>query len=84
MADERSDIETGIWRGRVEAFMETTPNRINTLFESLDSVKEKVQILSDKHTHLASRMAVVVAIASFIGTIVTSLFISILMKVFLK
>lgn len=103
---DRSDEEISFFRGRVESFMETHGQRVDVLFESLHSVKEKIDLVRDEGdksldakcreleikvheaatrlSNLSARLAVVAALFSFLGTVVTSLFVAVIIKVFLK
>lgn len=83
------------WQGKVDAHMDSVPKQIETLFKMVD-VEEKARMLEDsehekrlndlstKLSNLTSRLAVIAAIFSFIGTAVTSLFVAAIIKIFMK
>lgn len=55
--------------------------KLDTVFSEC---KKELQDLATKLSNLTSRLAVIAAIGSFIGTVVTSLFVSAIIKIFLK
>ena len=72
------------WRGRVDSFMEVTPQRITTLFEANEVVENRLHLVSDKLTALSTKIAVYAGLGAFVGTFVTSLFLAVIIKVFIK
>lgn len=47
-------------------------------------LKKEVNDLGTKLSNLTSRLAVIAAIGSFVGTVVTSLFVAMIIKIFIK
>lgn len=83
------------WQGKVDGFVESTRQRIDTLFEREQLLNDKLQLLkvetqkdisdlSKILSNLAGRWTIIVAIAAFIGTVVSSLLVATIIKIFLK
>lgn len=54
------------------------------LAKDLHEIRERHHTLSTRLSNLVARLTVIVSICSFIGTVVTSLFVAIILKVFMK
>lgn len=54
------------------------------LSKDVHELRKEHHILATKLSNLIARLTVIVAICSFIGTVVTSLFVAIILKVFMK
>jgi len=95
MAVDNNDVDSWIWRGKVDSFMEIQARRIDAMFESMQAFKEKDEVthdklqdelhdLENKFANYSAKMTMIVALASFFGTALTSALIQIIARVFIK
>jgi hypothetical protein len=70
------------WQGSVDSFMKTSDREIRVLFEADRLQDERISLVDNKYTAMSSKLAVAVVMASFVGTVVSSLIVAAILKVF--